>query len=129
MTANEIRKDPTNYWNYLGFIPGLSIGMIKGCKKAANQIDNFNNVPNKMPKADRFPSRDATGRIHGDIPNQVPGNWRRGELQDAIAEVEASLAARRSNQIRFGEEARHRARIAEEEAWLLKLQRSLQGLP
>ena len=32
-----------------------------------------------------------------------------------------SLAARRANQIRFGEEARHRIRIAEEEAWLRKL--------
>jgi hypothetical protein len=83
----------------------------------------------KEAKADRFPSRDLTGRIHGEIPNQVPGNWRRRELQDLIAEIEASLATRRANQIRFGEEARHRVRIAEEEAWLRKLQRRFQGLP
>jgi hypothetical protein len=82
----------------------------------------------RMPSADRFPSRDASGRIHGDIPNQVPGNWRRGEIQDALAEVEGSLGRRRGNQQIFGPDRAHDVRIIEEEVWRRQLQRRLEEL-
>ena len=55
LTLNEIKKDPTNYWNYLGFIPGLSIGMVKGCKKIKGTVDNLETMvlgfPFKGPNA------------------------------------------------------------------------------
>jgi hypothetical protein len=84
--------------------------------------------PDRMPGADRFPSRDFSGRMHGDVPQYIPRAWRRGEIQDAIAEVQGSLARRRGNMAIFGEEAGHRARIAQEEAWLRQLQRRLDDL-
>lgn len=82
----------------------------------------------RAPGEDRFPSRDASGRIHGDIPDQVPRDWRSGEIQDAISEVEGSLAQRRGNQQIFGPDRGHDVRIVQEENWLKQLQRRLEDL-
>jgi hypothetical protein len=82
----------------------------------------------RMPRADRFPSRDFSGRLHGDIPSNVPRNWRPGEVQDAIAEVEGSLAARLGNRARWGPGGGHDARIAQEQQWLRQLLQRLGDL-
>jgi RHS repeat-associated protein len=83
----------------------------------------------KMPRQDRFPSRDPSGRIHGEIPSSVPRNWRRGEIQDAIAEAEGSLARRQGNSAIFGPDRGHDVRYVEEMNWLRQLQRRLAELP
>jgi hypothetical protein len=96
-------------------------GLGQGCRVPRAASD-------RMPRADRFPSRDFSGRLHGDIPRSVPGGWRQGEIRDAISEVQGSLARRRGNMAIFGEEGGHRARIAQEEAWLRQLLRRLDDL-
>jgi hypothetical protein len=83
-------------------------------------------APSRMPRADRFPARDVSGRIHGEIPSSVPRNWRAGEIRDAIAEVEGSLAQRRGNQAIFGPGRGHDVRVVQEEQWLRQLQRRLE---
>jgi hypothetical protein len=82
----------------------------------------------RMPRADRFPTRDPSGRIHGDIPSHVPRDWRRGEIQDAIAEARGSLAARRGNQAIFGPDRGHDVRVVQEEQWLRQLLRRLDDI-
>jgi hypothetical protein len=82
-------------------------------------------APGRMPRADRFPVRDMSGRIHGDIPTHVPRSWRPGEIQDAIAEVRRSLGARRGNQDIFGPHRGHDVRVVQEQQWLRQLLRAL----
>jgi hypothetical protein len=72
--------------------------------------------------------RDASGRIHGALPKGgVPRHWTQEQLQHGAQELRESIRARKAQQVRFGEEGVHRARIAEEEDLLRKIEKVLSG--
>jgi hypothetical protein len=100
-----------------------------------------------MSESDRFPTRDAAGKLHthgSKLPKRVPRDLKPGEIRDAIEEVRGSLAARRAEQAarqpspedilrgrlendppwRRG----HDQRIVEEERWLRQLEERLREL-
>jgi RHS repeat-associated protein len=72
-------------------------------------------------------SRDATGKIHGDIPDQVPDNWTKEELKETESELKESIQRRKGEQQQLGEEGGHRERIRREEQLLRQVQKKLSG--
>jgi hypothetical protein len=90
-------------------------------------LQNINNlmmgmVPYKAPIA-----RDATGKIHGDIPDHVPDNWTKEDLEQAQQELQDSIKQRNAEQSQYGEEGGHRERIRQEEQLLQQVEKKLGG--
>jgi RHS repeat-associated protein len=71
------------------------------------------------------PERDQTGKVHGQLPSNVPESWTREQREDAAAELEGSVARRQQEQIDMGEDPVHRERIRQEQQLLRQLNRSL----
>jgi hypothetical protein len=65
------------------------------------------------------------------LPEQVPRNWTRPELEEIATDLRTSIANRKAEQIRLGENTptgpAHRARIAEEERFLRIIEKVLSG--
>jgi len=79
-----------------------------------------------------IPGRDATGKIHTqdvDLPDHVPSNWTRDDIEEAIGEFEGSIAVRKEEMAQLGEEGQHRRRLQSEETFLRKLRRKLATMP
>jgi hypothetical protein len=70
---------------------------------------------------------DATGKVHGNLPSYVPGDWTAAELEQLESDLHQSIATRQDEQLRLGEEAGHRARIGEERDLLRQVQKVLSG--
>lgn len=75
---------------------------------------------------------DATGKVHGPLPDTAQAQQKiqsltREELEQSAEELEKSIAARKAEQLRLGEEGVHRARIAEEEDLLRAIRKKLSG--
>lgn len=70
---------------------------------------------------------DATGKVHGIIPTTVPDNWTRGQLEQLVNDLEASLGNRQREQQLLGEDSRHRDRMREERDFLRQIQKKLSG--
>jgi hypothetical protein len=90
-------------------------------------LQNVNNVmmgmvPYKAPLV-----RDATGRIHQDIPDHVPEDWTKEDLEMARDELQQSLKQRNAEQSKYGEEGGHRERIRREEHLLRQVEKKLSG--
>ena len=90
-------------------------------------LQNINNlmmgmVPYKAPIA-----RDATGKVHGDIPDHVPDNWSKEDLEMARDELQDSIKQRNAEQSKYGEEGGHRERIRREEHLLRQVEKKLGG--
>ena len=79
-------------------------------------------VPYSAPMA-----RDATGRIHEDIPDHVPDNWTKENLEMARDELRESIKQRNAEQSKYGEEGGHRERIRREEHLLRQVEKKLGG--
>ncbi|MFZ0869009.1 MAG: RHS repeat-associated core domain-containing protein [Candidatus Sulfotelmatobacter sp.] len=79
-------------------------------------------VPYSAPMA-----RDATGRIHEDIPDHVPDNWTKEDLEMARDELRESIKQRNAEQSKYGEEGGHRERIRREEHLLRQVEKKLGG--
>jgi RHS repeat-associated protein len=73
------------------------------------------------------PQRDASGKNHVDMPDHVPDNWTREQLEQAEYELKQSIKQREEEQLQFGEDGPHRARIEEERQLLRQIQKKLSG--
>ena len=71
--------------------------------------------------------RDATGKIHGAIPDYVPENWTKEDLESVRGELKESIKRRNEEQIQKGEEGGHRERIRREERFLRQIEKKLGG--
>ncbi len=71
--------------------------------------------------------RDSTGKIHGDLPDHVPDNWTKEDLETAQHELRESIKAREAEQNQYGEEGGHRERIRREERLLRQVDKKLSG--
>jgi hypothetical protein len=75
---------------------------------------------------------DATGKMHGPLPNPAEAqqkiqNMTREGLEQSAEELEKSIATRKAEQVRLGEEGPHRARIGQEEDLLRAIRKKLSG--
>jgi hypothetical protein len=73
------------------------------------------------------PSRDRTGKVHGDLPDTVPENWTKEDLEDAARELRGSIARRTLEQIERSEDPAHRRRIEQERRLLRQIEKKLRG--
>jgi uncharacterized protein YukE len=78
-------------------------------------------------RGDPVPALDATGKVHGILPSHVPDSWTRQDLEQARHDLEVSIANRKAEQARLGEDGPHRARITEEEQLLRQIIKKLSG--
>jgi RHS repeat-associated protein len=74
-----------------------------------------------------LPEIDRTGKVHGPIPDHVPDNWSKQDLEQVQSDLETSIGTRKAEQERLGEDPGHRARIAEEEGLLKQVDKKLSG--
>jgi hypothetical protein len=72
-------------------------------------------------------ARDATGKVHGDLPGNVPKEWTKEQLEEAAEELEQSIARRKAEQLQLGEDPAHRVRISQEEDLLRQIRKKLSG--
>ncbi|MBV9156363.1 MAG: PAAR domain-containing protein [Acidobacteriaceae bacterium] len=75
----------------------------------------------------RLPELDATGKVHGELPDYVPSNWTRDQLGDLKSDLEKSIEFRKQEQVQLGEDGPHRARINDEERLLRQINKKLSG--
>jgi Pretoxin HINT domain len=74
-----------------------------------------------------LPQLDSTGKVHGDLPDHVPPDWTVAQLEELEADLKVSIATRKAEQLRLGEDGPHRARIAAEERLLRQIEKVLSG--
>jgi RHS repeat-associated protein len=74
-----------------------------------------------------LPFIDPTGKVHTDLPNRVPDNWTREEMEEGAESLRQSIKTRKEELIRLGEESGHRERIRQEERLLRQLEKKLSG--
>ena len=73
-------------------------------------------------------ARDLSGRIHDELPDRIPDNWKRGELETARDELEASIKARIQDAMDHGgPDASHAARLRQEQQLLRQVLDKLGG--
>jgi hypothetical protein len=73
-------------------------------------------------------ARDGSGKVHGQLPTPKDiQSWKKADLEQSAEELEKSIAARKAEQVRLGEEAVHRARITKEEDLLRAINKRLRG--
>jgi RHS repeat-associated protein len=72
-------------------------------------------------------SRDASGKVHGTLPDHVPDSWTREQLEEAKSELKESIRQRNLEQDQFGEDGPHRTRIGQEENLLRQIEKKLGG--
>jgi hypothetical protein len=70
---------------------------------------------------------DSTGKVHGELPDRIPNNWTSDELEGFAADLRVSIANRKAEQLRLGEDGPHRARIGQEEQLLRQIEKILSG--
>jgi hypothetical protein len=70
---------------------------------------------------------DPTGKVHGNLPDRVPDDWTREELENSADSLRKSIETRKQQQIDKGEDGPHRSRINEEERLLRQIEKKLSG--
>ena len=88
-------------------------------KKGHNHLDYLISIA--------FPFLDATGKVHGELPDHVPDNWSREQMEEAAENLKQSIKRRSEEQIQLGEEGGHRARIDDERDLLRQIEKKLSG--
>jgi uncharacterized protein YukE len=73
------------------------------------------------------PRLDGTGKVHGELPGYVPGDWTTEELEQLESDLERSIQTRQNEQAIKGEDPAHRVRISQELQLLRQVQRRLSG--
>jgi len=84
----------------------------------------------KVDTGERVKYRDATGRIHGDLPEYPDPKMTKAELEDQANELRESIKARDVDNAQKGGDASpkgptHRARIDEERFYLRQIENKL----
>jgi RHS repeat-associated protein len=74
-----------------------------------------------------LPRLDRSGKVHGPLPGYVPKSWTRDDLQQIAQDLRVSIATRKAEQGRLGEDGPHRARIGQEEMLLRQVEKKLSG--
>jgi RHS repeat-associated protein len=74
-----------------------------------------------------IPRVDRTGKVHGEIPTNIPRTWTRKDIQDAIDELDESINTRLEEEERKGVDEGHRDRINEEIDFRNKLRDQLRA--
>jgi len=74
-----------------------------------------------------LPSLDGTGKVHGQLPDHVPDNWTRDEMEQLADELRQSIQTRKDAMIDLGDSASHANRIREEEQLLRQIEKKLSG--
>jgi RHS repeat-associated protein len=69
--------------------------------------------------------RDATGKVHGELPKFIPKNVTREQLELAAQELRASIQVRQQAMLRLGEQGNHGLRIAKEQQLLYRVEQRL----
>jgi len=72
-------------------------------------------------------ARDASGKVHQNLPRFVPRSWTRDQLKEAAYELRRSIEFRSREMSRFGEDAGHRFRIGQELRLLRQIEKKLSG--
>jgi len=67
------------------------------------------------------------GKVHGNIPESVPGDWTQGTLDDLASDLRLSTRTRQEEQVRMGEDPAHRLRISQEQRLLRQVEKRLSG--
>ncbi len=70
---------------------------------------------------------DRTGKVHGEIPDYVPNNATREQLEELRDDLRTSIRTRNQEAIRLGEDGPHRNRIREEQQLLRQIEKVLSG--
>jgi hypothetical protein len=84
--------------------------------------------PLEVHMEESVPDVDETGKFHGDIPEDVPSDWTKDDLEDAEAALEESIRTRTDEQNRLGEHGPHRRRIREEQEFLRWIRNRLERI-
>lgn len=74
-----------------------------------------------------LPRLDGTGKVHGELPDHVPDNWTRADLEELADDLQQSIRTRQNEQIQLGEHGPHRARLGQEERLLQQILKRLSG--
>jgi RHS repeat-associated protein len=90
-------------------------------------LQDINNLMMGMVPVTEPLFRDVTGKIHGDLPDHVPDNWSREDLEQVKQELQDSIKQRNAEQSKYGEEGGHRERIRREEQLLRQVNKKLSG--
>jgi hypothetical protein len=69
--------------------------------------------------------RDATGKVHGELPKLIPKYVTREQLEQAAQELRASIQVRQQMMVRLGEQGNHGLRIAKEQQLLYRIEQRL----
>ena len=70
---------------------------------------------------------DVKEKVHGKLPKSVPKDWTREDMRESADALRRSLATRRAEARRLGEDGPHRRRINEEEKLLRQIMKKLSG--
>ena len=137
-----IGYDAYSFWNepswgnagYLGWsVAAAAIPIVPGSYKGraakfgSRALGKADDVAEAATKTLRNLTRDATGKVHGALPNHVPKSCTREELSDAARELAGSIGNRKREQRVLGEHGPHRERIRQEEDLLRQIQKVLSG--
>lgn len=76
---------------------------------------------------DDIPAIDRSGRLHGRIPDRIPGHWTDNDLRQLAREIPRSIRQRKYNARKYGEDPGHRRRIQDEERLLRQIDKRLSG--
>jgi hypothetical protein len=74
-----------------------------------------------------LPKLDASGKVHGEIPNHVPDSWTTEQQRELADDLRISLENRQREQLRLGEDGTHRERMRQEQNLLRQLDKKLGG--
>jgi hypothetical protein len=131
LQQNVLRIDGYKNSDFAKLSPAQVIGEYNRAQ-AALENDEFKVVtgtpPNIVPGGGiPVPIRDITGRVHADLPDHVPDNWTKEDLEQARDELKESIKRRNEEQVQMGEEGGHRERIRREEQLLRQIEKKLRG--
>jgi len=123
--ADKMTHDPVT-WATIGVLKRAGRILTKGGTHSAVRRNRNNEQPFRTKKTPSL-DVDATGKVHGELPKEVPKNWTREQLQESRDALRNSIQRRKQEQFDLGEEGRHRRRIGEEERLLRKIEKKISG--
>jgi hypothetical protein len=100
---------------YLSTLSNAQVGTLAGQLANQEQDEQWDGVTRMLGIASVVGvgkgalSRDATGKVHGDLPDHVPEYWTREQLEETADELKGSIRQRNLEQQKLGDEGAHRA--------------------
>jgi hypothetical protein len=105
-------------------------GEVGGLLERLRSIDWADETGSFNPFArstEELPRLDPTGKVHGDLPLQIPSEWTTSDLEEFAQDLRTSIQTRENEALRLGEDGPHRARIYEERQLLRQIEKRLSG--